>query len=290
MQSSVSEIEDLYTQEEEIGSGGQGRVIKVRDKCTGKLYAAKIITLEYEEDKDTIRNEFALTKLSAHPNIIQYHLLYECDSEFWIIQELMDFSLTWILRKNDPIRENFAVCILKQVLQGLRFIHSNFRIHRDIKSDNILLDFNGNAKIGDLGLAAQLTTDAQIRKTIAGTVCWLAPEIMEEQSYDMKVDVWAFGILCIELVDGEPPFFRSPIKTIMRNTFSGPIRVKNEEFFSRDFIKMIELCLQINPDSRASSKDLLELPIFQDASRPDNFSEYIMARLRLNKKLNLIKS
>ena len=106
----------------------------------------------------------------------------------------------------------------------------------------------------------------------------------------MKVDVWAFGILCIELVDGEPPFFRSPIKTIMRNTFSGPIRVKNEEFFSRDFIKMIELCLQINPDSRASSKDLLELPIFQDASRPDNFSEYIMARLRLNKKLNLIKS
>ena len=201
----------------------------------------------------------------------------------------MDFSLTWILRKNDPVQEKFAIFILKQVLEGLRFIHSNFRIHRDIKSDNILLDFNGNAKIGDLGLAAQLTTETQIRKTIAGTVCWLAPEIMEERNYDMKVDIWAFGILCIELIDGQPPFFREPIKTIIRNTLSGSIHVKNEESVSKSFLKMIDLCLQINPESRASSKDLLELPIFQEVVKPDNLNDYILTRLRQNKKLNLIK-
>ena len=286
LQSSISDIESLYEKAEEIGSGGHGRVIKIRDKHSGVFFAAKIISSQNEEEKETIRNEFALTKLSAHSNIIEYHLLYECDTEFWIIQELMDFSLTWILNRNHPIEEDFALYILKQVLDGLRFIHSNFRIHRDIKSDNILMDFNGSVKIGDLGLAAQLTTDAQIRKTLAGTICWIAPEIMEEESYDMKVDIWAFGILCIELIDGEPPFFRNPLKTIIRNTLSGSIQIKNKDYVSREFIKMVDLCLQINPITRATSKELLELPIFQNITKPDDFNKFLKNRLRQNKRLN----
>lgn len=259
----------------------------MNDKETSKSYAAKIINLTYEEDRQLIRNEFVLTKLSTHRNVIMYHLLYEIDNEMWIIQDLMDTNLTSLLLRRNPIPEKYAITILKNILEGLRFIHSNFRIHRDIKSDNILINFSGEIKICDLGFAAQLTNEDQQRSTLAGTPCWLAPEILVLKPYDMKVDIWAFGIICIELIDGEPPMFRNSMELIMRNTLESEIAPKNKSAVSQDYLHMLACCLQKDPTARISSKSLLELPIFANSEEPSDFSEFVKTRykdLNPNKK------
>ena len=82
-------------------------------------------------------------------------------------------------------------------------------IHRDIKSDNILVDAQGNVKLADFGYSAQLTTEREQRTSRVGTVCWMAPELIKRQNrYDCKVDVWSLGIFAYELTNGDPPYIQ----------------------------------------------------------------------------------
>ena len=96
--------------------------------------------------------------------------------------------------------------ILKQILEGLNFLHSNHIIHRDIKSDNILYNTSGDIKLADFGYAAQLTKQEDLRKTRCGTVCWMAPELIDKQPYNVKIDIWSLGIVALELAEGASPY------------------------------------------------------------------------------------
>ncbi|NXR29497.1 PAK3 kinase, partial [Cinclus mexicanus] len=91
-------------------------------------------------------------------------------------------------------------------LQGLDFLHSNLVIHRDVKSHNILLRSDGSVKLADFGLSAQLTPEQNQRWSVIGTPWWMAPEIVKDQPYGYKVDIWSFGIVGIEMVEREVPY------------------------------------------------------------------------------------
>ena len=102
----------------------------------------------------------------------------------------MACSLTdLILDRPEAIPENIIRYILKEVLQGLLYLHSRNRMHRDIKSDNILISRNGEIKIADLGFAAQLEQSRQLRNTFAGTLLWMPPEILNKNEYGLKIDI-----------------------------------------------------------------------------------------------------
>lgn len=100
--------------------------------------------------------------------------------------------------------------VCKQMLMGLAYLHRQHRLHRDIKSDNILVDFSGAVKIADFGFAVGLTEEQDKRRSVVGTPYWMAPELIRGLEYDAKVDVWSMAITAIEMAEGEPPYLHEP--------------------------------------------------------------------------------
>jgi serine/threonine-protein kinase 24/25/MST4 len=104
-----------------------------------------------------------------------------------------------VSRCGGTLKEVFIAIILREVLLGVDFLHSRGKIHRDIKCANILLAVNGDVKLADFGVSAQLSDSISKRSTIAGTPCWMAPEIIIDNTYDAKCDLWSVGISAIEM-------------------------------------------------------------------------------------------
>jgi len=147
-------------------------------------------------------------------------------------------SLTEILDQHAHLKltEPQIALIMLEALTALDFIHSMHRIHRDIKSDNILLDMKvqiaflvcvssprlvfklflaqGNVKLADFGYTVQLTQERKKRDTTIGTPYWEAPEVITGDEYDYKVDIWSLGIMALEMADGEPPYMDMPPLTV----------------------------------------------------------------------------
>lgn len=98
--------------------------------------------------------------------------------------------------------EDVIAYILHQILIGLVALHSKRQIHRDLKSDNLLFNYEGEIKLADFGFAIQLTKDRLNRKSIVGTPAWMAPELIKKEDYDEKVDIWSLGMVAFELFEG----------------------------------------------------------------------------------------
>ena len=108
------------------------------------------------------------------------------------------------------IPDNVIAYVLREILLGLLPLHQHKQIHRDLKTDNILINKKGEVKVADFGFAIQLTREKANRKSVVGTPAWMAPELIKKESYNEAVDVWSVGIIAVELVEGEPPYLRSP--------------------------------------------------------------------------------
>ena len=154
-------------------------------------------------------------------------------------------------------------------------MHENQRIHRDLKSDNILMNTQGKIKISDLGFSIQLTQERSARNTIAGTPCWIAPEIIKCAGYGIEADIWSFGVLIIEILEGEPPHIRLSQEEIFQEIITNNVSLANPENVNPDYIRLINSCIQQSPANRKSARELLEDPIFQHKALLAEFSEFI---------------
>ena len=254
----------LYPDLRKIGEGAAGEVFLATDSHTGKRVAIKKMALNAQNLK-LISTEIQIMKTSKHPNIIEYFDSYIVDKKLWVVMEFMGAGcLTEILdqyQNGVHMTEPQMAYVCRANLRGLQYVHSMHRIHRDIKSDNILLGSDGSCKIADFGYAAQLTQERSKRGTIVGTPYWMAPELIRGQNYDQKVDIWSLGIMVMEMAEGDPPYMDfPPLRALFLITTKGIPGLKNPEKWSVEFKDFIAQCLEKEAENRPTAEQLLYHP------------------------------
>lgn len=159
-------VNNLFKIERKIGSGAQGVVYKAENKY-GQAVAIKKIDMK-ETAIRFINDELIITKRNVNENVIRFLSSYQIDGEVWMITEYQPYSL-WNILKKVQLQENDVAAVLRDVANGLFYLHSTQIIHRDIKSDNIVISENGVVKIVDFGASICLIKSISTRKTIVGT-------------------------------------------------------------------------------------------------------------------------
>ncbi len=162
-----------FTLYEELGRGSFGVVYRGIDNLTGNIVAVKQIDLESSDDDiEEIQKEIAILRTCRHPNITKYYGCFVKGYKLWIIMECLSGGSCLDLLQSGSIDESGIAIICKGLVQALIYLHENGKIHRDIKAANVLLSSKGEVKVGDFGVATQLSNNLSRRNTFVGTpVC-----------------------------------------------------------------------------------------------------------------------
>ncbi|XP_039061161.1 germinal center kinase 1-like [Hibiscus syriacus] len=274
-----------FSQFELIGRGAFGDVYKAFDKELNKEVAIKVIDLEESEDEiEDIQKEISVLSQCRCPYITEYYGSYLHQTKLWIIMEYMaGGSVADLLQSGPPLDEMSIACISRDLLHAIEYLHNEGKIHRDIKAANILLSENGDVKVADFGVSAQLTKTISRRKTFVGTPFWMAPEVIQNtDGYNEKADIWSLGITVIEMAKGEPPLADlHPMRVLFIIPRENPPQL--EEHFSRPMKEFVSLCLKKIPAERSSAKELLKHRLIKSARK----SQKLLERIRERSKYQL---
>ncbi|KAJ8556891.1 hypothetical protein ON010_g9074 [Phytophthora cinnamomi] len=216
---------------ERIGGGAFGQVYKALNAQTDEVVAVKIIDLESAADEIEDVQQL-MHRLTASG-------LWCGAGSSW--SSCRGGSVLDIMR-NGPLDEAFIAIILRELLKGLEYLHSEKKIHRDVKAANVLLSGDGHVKLADFGVTGQITETMTKRNTAVGTPFWMAPEVIQESEYDFKADIWSLGITAIEMAKGAPP---------------------------------LADCLQKAPQDRPTASDLLQHPFIRSAKHISHLTELL---------------
>ncbi|XP_017959839.1 mitogen-activated protein kinase kinase kinase kinase 5 isoform X4 [Drosophila navojoa] len=262
--------QDEYDLIQKIGSGTYGDVYKAKRIQSNELAAIKVIKLEPSDDIQIIQQEIFMMRDCRHPNIIAYYGSYLRRDKLWICMEYCGGgSLQDIYQVTGPLTELQIAYMCRETLKGLEYLHQKGKMHRDIKGANILLTENGDVKLADFGVSAQITATINKRKSFIGTPYWMAPEVAAVErkgGYNQLCDIWACGITAIELAELQPPMFDlHPMRALFLMSKSGfkPPSLSNKEKWSPTFHSFIKTALTKNPKKRPTAERLLQHPFVQ---------------------------
>jgi serine/threonine protein kinase len=252
----------------ELGIGSFGRVLLVQHKITQAMYAIKAIDKRNTaniQEKPYFRREIEIMYRVHHPNVVKLFGHFEDANYCYFIMEYIPGGNVYnLVPKNGyrTVSTKTIVSIMKDVICATYFLHHMHPpiIHRDIKPENVVLDKNMVAKLTDFGWSNYVPGDYSKRTTVCGTPIYLAPEIINNQGHDEKVDIWCIGVLMFELMVGSSPFQGNDVNTVKYN-----IRMLNIKWptkMDRDAADLISRILKYNPEERISLEQMLLHPFF----------------------------
>lgn len=266
----------------EIGHGSFGAVYYAKHVKTGEVVAIKKMSFSGKQSAEKwadIVREVRFLKQCKHENTIKYKSCYLKEHTAWLVMEYCVGSCSDVLEVHKkPLAEQEIAAVCKGAVRGLIYLHSNDKIHRDVKAGNVLLTEDGVVKLADFGSASIISP----ANSFVGTPYWMAPEVilaMDEGQYDGKVDVWSLGITCIELAERKPPLFNMNAMSALYHIAQNDAPALTTDGWSGDIKDFIGKCLQKNPPDRPSSQELLA-HVFVSKPQPQNILKELVQRTK----------
>ena len=292
----------------EIGKGTASKVYLAINEKNNELLAIKQISMEKITDKNSMENfirELKILNSFNNENIIKILGIEKTKNNIYLLLEycnggnLLEYKKFYENYYKTQINEIYIQKILKQLINGLEYMHNKKVIHRDIKLENIVINFSKypkklkdkneilkpikleetslnedfQIKIADLGYAKDLSIDLTA-STFCGTPITMAPETMDNQfndhKYNTKADLWSLGAITYELLIGQPPFYENNIKGLMEKIKNGTYTLPKNKKISLEIISFINGLLQLIPEKRMNWEQIKKHPFIN--TKPENFN------------------
>jgi fused-like protein len=258
-------LEDYHVLEL-VGEGSFGKVFKGRRKFCGQIVAIKFIptTGRSEKELTTLRQEIEILRTLQHENIVLMLDYFETETEICVVTEFAQGELFDILEDDRSLPEEVVRSIARQLVQALHYLHSHRVLHRDMKPQNVLLGAGSRVMLCDFGFARAMSQHTTVLTSIKGTPLYMSPELVQEQPYDHRADLWSLGIILFELFVGQPPFYTnniySLISLIVQQEASYPSHM------SPQFKSFLSGLLTKRPEHRLAWPQLLHHPFITGAA------------------------
>ncbi|KAL1685777.1 kinase-like domain-containing protein [Schizophyllum commune] len=272
--SSLAKATFLWIRGELIGKGSYGRVYMGMNVTTGDIMAVKQVEIprsafgshdaRQQEVLDALRSENETLKHLDHPNIVQY-LGIEETAEFLSIflEYVPGGTIKACLNNHGPFPEEITKSFGKQILTGLEYLHSRGIIHRDLKSENILVEPTGECKISDFGISKTANTpDIDKHTALKGTIFWMAPEVVKgNRGYNSKADIWSVGCIVLEMWTGARPWQGEEMVPVMLKLYDGKVPpMPSDSKLSSTARDFRARCFTLDPIERPAAADLKRHP------------------------------
>ncbi|XP_061716887.1 uncharacterized protein LOC133524749 [Cydia pomonella] len=250
-----------------LGSGKFGDVYLAREKKSQCLVALKVLVKNEIMNADIehqVQREVVIQSRLRHPNILQMFDHFQ-DKNFicLVLEYAMHGTLFGLLKQRGSFDEKTAAFYIRDLTKALIYCHAKSVIHRDIKSENILIGCNGVLKIADFGCSVQSPSK---RMSLCGTMGYLSPEVLEAKGHSYEVDNWGLGVLCYELLVGYPPFHGEDTRQTFENNRN--VRIKYPEYVFEKAKDLMGKLVLANPDNRLPLTSVLQHPWIVENAPP----------------------